>query len=149
MIKGYVTLRPNGLFSVSYSPPVIARVGRTKELDAYITPGDGFGQHRVPRSAINYVFGDGIYWEELETIRVAFYPKGVDCYLTKRGANWGNQYMITRFEPVGRNRDFYPEPGDPLFCGVFCKWFAVSLWEDSAPKVTGYEKVQLGGKVSV
>ena len=132
MIRGYLTQRPGGLHVVSYMPPAIARTGTTESLDVFVSVGDGFGQHKIPASTIRRIWGEDEYRSlvPLKPRRVAISGnEGVDIFLSRRGAGHGFEYMISEFPPRELNNDWWPIPGDEIYCGDFCDWFAEVVWK--------------------
>lgn len=131
-VKGWLTKRPNGLFLVSYLPPAIARIGTTTDLDAFIAVGDGFGQHKVPPSTIEDLFGvEALSVEEIRPTRIRIASPGdLKCYVSRRGDVHGRQCMMTELKPVlcDRDGDLWPVHGDRLYCNDFCTWFSQTVW---------------------
>jgi hypothetical protein len=55
----YLTRRANGLYLLTYGPPVIANVGNTERQDAYPAPGDAIAFNNICEWAAKLIWRIG------------------------------------------------------------------------------------------
>jgi hypothetical protein len=84
IIKAYLTRRANGLYMLTYLPPVIHEVGMTKTMDAYITYGDALGINNLCEWFAEYMFGVKDL-EPLTSVRVKIIGEKIEKTLDKQG----------------------------------------------------------------
>ena len=55
--KGWLTRRANGLYLLTYYPPVITKVGSTEYVDCYAIPGDPVAYNNLCPWSVNIIWG--------------------------------------------------------------------------------------------
>lgn len=106
-VIAYLTRRSNGLYMLTFNPPVITNIGHTKTREAYPVPGDALNFINICPWVVKVLWGlDDI--ELLSTVMVAFHGEVLDDTI-KDGT-----------EASSQDRDVQDEPKNSISSGSLC-----------------------------